>query len=263
MSPIVFTPITRWVIRGVAWALFSLIFGLPLVILALTAITGDWSGILPSTLSLAHIRTLFHPDEASALWHSLLTGMLASLIAVLLGGGGVLAARGLPVSLRRLLDALYFLPMALPSASIGLALLVAFSRPPFLLNGTVALVIMAHVVLIMAYAYANTRAGLASLPTGVEEIAGSLGASPALVLRSITIPLLMPYFLAAFALGFALSMGELGATIMLYPPQWVTAPVQVFALTDRGDIYTGGALGLALLVCSFLVLLILNRFSKK
>jgi ABC-type Fe3+ transport system permease subunit len=46
--------------------------------------------------------------------------------------------------------------------------------------------------------------------------------------------------LAAFS--FALSMGELGATMMVYPPGWLTIPVGIFALTDRGDVFDGAAL---------------------
>lgn len=259
MSVLAYAPTTRRAACGAAVFLFILIFGLPLAMLLLAALAGQWNGTLPSTFTFRHLLALATAGQGAALWHSVATGILASLIALLLGAAGALAERQLSGYARRALDALYFLPIALPSASIGLALLIAFSRGPLLLNGTVALVIIAHVVLITAYAYANTRAGIEGIPAGLEEMADSLGARPALVLRSVTLPLLAPHLLAALALGFALSMGELGATIMLYPPQWVTAPVQVFALTDRGDIFAGAALGTGLLACTFLVLLLLNR----
>jgi 2-aminoethylphosphonate transport system permease protein len=41
----------------------------------------------------------------------------------------------------------------------------------------------------------------------------------------VTLPLIAPYLIAAFGLSFALSMGELGATVMVYPPGWITLPV--------------------------------------
>ncbi|WP_201727793.1 ABC transporter permease subunit [Acidocella sp. C78] len=259
MSQLVFLPTTkRWARLAVA-ALFGGVFGLPLLLLLLAAFTAQWNGVLPSRLTLHHMRALASGDQGAALLHSVATGLLASAGALLLGGGGALAARGLPRSLRRALDTLYFLPVALPSSTIGLALLIAFSRKPILLNGTAILVILAHVVLVMAYAYATIGAGLELLPQNLEEIAGSLGATRSRVLITITLPLLLPQILAALSLGFALSMGELGASIMLYPPQWVTAPVEVFALTDRGDIYAGAALGAALLACAFAVLALLSR----
>ena len=64
----------------------------------------------------------------------------------------------------------------------------------------------------------------------------------------MTLPLVAPYLVAAFGLSFALSMGELGATVMVYPPGWVTMPVAIFGLTDRGDIFSGAALTMILVV---------------
>ncbi len=67
-----------------------------------------------------------------------------------------------------------------------------------------------------------------------------------LPLLKVTLPLIAPYLIAAFGLSFALSMGELGATVMVYPPGWVTLPVAIFGLTDRGDIFSGAALTMIL-----------------
>jgi 2-aminoethylphosphonate transport system permease protein len=127
----------------------------------------------------------------------------------------------------------------------------------------VELVVLTHVVLVTAYAYANAKAGLERIPPGLEDMADSLGAAPRMVMLHVTLPLLIPHLLAAAALGFALSMGELGATIMLYPPQWVTAPVDVFTLTDRGSVFSGAAASVLLLACTFAVLLLLNRVSRR
>jgi 2-aminoethylphosphonate transport system permease protein len=90
-------------------------------------------------------------------------------------------------------------------------------------------------------------------------MAGSLGATPSRVLARVTLPLLLPQLRAAAALGFALSMGELGATIMIYPPGWVTAPVEIFSLTDRGSLFAGAALSVWLLAITFGALWLLDR----
>ena len=85
-------------------------------------------------------------------------------------------------------------------------------------------------------------------------MAASLGARPLYRLRRVTLPLLAPYLVAAFGLSVALSMGELGATVMVYPPGWVTLPVGIFALTDRGDIFLAAALTVLLIVITMAVL---------
>ena len=55
-----------------------------------------------------------------------------------------------------------------------------------------------------------------------------------------------PWMISALALSLSLSMGELGATVMIYPPGWTTLPVTIFSLTDRGNIADGSALTIVL-----------------
>jgi len=101
------------------------------------------------------------------------------------------------------------------------------------------------------------------LPRDYEQIAESLGAKPFYRLRRITLPLILPYLAAAFSLSFALSMGELGATAMVYPPGWVTTPVSIFGLTDRGDIFEAAALTMLLIGATLAALLLLSRLSAR
>lgn len=259
MSELIHSRVTRRLLAGAGLIVTAVLFGLPLLTLVLASIAGEWTRALPAHPTFAHLRAALGGAQRAALWHSLATGFGATLIALVLGVWGVLATRGAPRSVRRGVDALFLLPVAIPSVSIGLALLVAFSHPPLLLNGTVALVGVTHVVLITAYAYASAQAGIARLPAGLEEMAGSLGATPPRVLVRVTLPLLLPQLRAAAALGFALSMGELGATIMIYPPGWATAPVEIFSLTDRGSLFAGAALSVWLLASTFGALWLLDR----
>ena len=161
--------------------------------------------------------------------------------------------------MERTLGVLFFIPSAVPSVSVGLGLLVAFSQRPLLLNGTTAIVFIAHFVLISAFSFGNVSAGLARLSPDFEEVASSLGARPTYRLLHVTLPLIAPYLIAAFGLSFALSMGELGATVMVYPPGWVTLPVAIFGLTDRGDIFSGAALTMILVAATLALLVGLER----
>ena len=58
-------------------------------------------------------------------------------------------------------------------------------------------------------------------------------------------------------------MGELGATVMVFPPGWVTLPVGIFALTDRGAIFDGAALTMLLVLGTLLVLVVVSRVSER
>jgi len=258
-----------WSSSGRAWAwsilllCFGLFYALPLATIALASVAGEWNGVLPSKMTLVHYAHALSGESAEQLRASVITGAIASLIALISGTWAALALRTMARVPRGVLDMLFFVPSAVPSVSVGLGLLVAFSRPPVLLNGTTLIVVIAHLVLISAFTYGNVSAGLARLPPDVERVAESLGATPAYRLRRVTLPLLAPYLTAAFSLSFAMSMGELGATVMVYPPGWVTMPVGIFALTDRGATFDGAALTIVLAATTLLVLLGLSRTPRE
>lgn len=57
--------------------------------------------------------------------------------------------------------------------------------------------------------------------------------------------------------------GELGATMMIYPPGWTTLPVAIFSLTDRGNIADGAALTIVLVAITLLLMIKLERIAKR
>ncbi len=253
--------------RALTWAfallLFAVLYGLPIGVIALASISGQWNGVLPSHMTLEHYVNALQGDSLEQLHVSLWTGFVASAVALVSGTWAALALRPLARLPKRLLDVVFFIPSAVPSVSVGLGLLVAFSRPPLLLNGTTLIVLIAHFVLISAFTYGNVSAGLARLPIEFEQVAESLGARPFYRLRRVTLPLVTPYLIAAFSLSFALSMGELGATVMVYPPGWVTMPVGIFALSDRGAIFDAAALTMVLAISTSIVLVGLSHIPTR
>ena len=249
-----------WAVGGLVLLVF---YGAPIVVIALASVAGHWNGVLPSDFTLHHYVGAVQGDSCDQLRASVVTGIVASAVSLLIGTWAALALRNVPPALRRVLDLLFFMPSAVPSASVGLGLLVAFSRPPVLLNGTTEIVFVAHLILIAAFTYGSVTAGLVRIAPEYEQVAASLGARPFYRLRRVTLPLIAPYLLAAFSLSFALSMGELGATIMVYPPGWVTLPVGIFALTDRGDIFNGAALTMILVLTTLVVLWVLSWLSTR
>jgi 2-aminoethylphosphonate transport system permease protein len=253
--------------RALIWAFAALLIGIiyiaPLAVILLASFAGEWNGILPSKPTFEHFVSAVSGDSGEQLRASLATGVVASALALVIGTWAALALRALRPLPRRILDVLFFVPSAVPSVSVGLGLLVGFSRPPLLLNGTTTIVFVAHLVLVSAFTFGNVSAGLARLSRDFEQVAESLGARPFYRLRRVTLPLLAPQLIAAFSLSFALSMGELGATVMIYPPGWVTLPVGIFSLTDRGEVFDGAALTILLVLVTLLVLVLLSRIPLR
>jgi 2-aminoethylphosphonate transport system permease protein len=249
--------------RAAVWALFAVcflvVFVAPLAVVLLAAVAGRWNAVLPSHLTAGHLRQALDGQERASLLVSVQTAVAAGGAAVALGTWAALAARTATRGLRRLTAALFHLPVAVPSVVVGLGLLVAFSRRPLLLNGTRWIVLLAHTILVLAFAFSTVTAALDRLDPAYELVAASLGASPARVLWRVRLPLLLPAVAAAAGLAIALSMGELGATIMVYPPDWRTLPVGIFALTDRGNAFLAAADTVVLLATTLLALVLLGR----
>ncbi|MCD9141574.1 ABC transporter permease [Streptomyces albireticuli] len=253
--------------RVCVWAAFLVVFlpvfALPFLVIVAASFATGWSGALPSGPTLGHYRDAVRGDALDALVTSLLTAAAASALALALGTWAALSAHALRGRARRAMDLLFMLPVAVPSVVVGLSLLVAFSRPPVLLNGTRAIVVLAHTVLVTAFAYRSVTAAVTRLDPAYEQAAASLGASPPYVLWRVRLPLLLPSLSAAAGLCFALSMGELSATMMLYPPDWLPLPVKVFAATDRGALFSGAALAVVLMVTTLLALSAVARIRTK
>ncbi|GAA3914018.1 ABC transporter permease subunit [Streptomyces gulbargensis] len=253
----------RWALWALFAVLFVPLFALPLLVILAASFSTHWSGALPSGPTAGHYTAAVRGASLQALTTSLVTAVAASLLALTLGTWAALAAASLRARGRRFLDALFVLPLAVPSVVVGLAVLVAFSRPPVLLNGTPWIVILAHTVLVTAFAHQSVSAALRRLDPAYEQAAAGLGARPAYVLLRVKLPLLLPSLGAAAGLCFALSMGELSATMMLYPPDWLPLPVLVFTATDRGSLFTGSALAVVLMTTTLLVLLAVSRIRTK
>lgn len=253
----------KWAVWGLFLLLFLPLFALPLLVILAASFATNWSGAFPSGVTAGHYTAATRGESLQALTTSLVTAVTASVLALVVGTWAALAAAALGKRQRRLLDALFMLPVAVPSVVVGLAVLVAFSKPPMLLNGTRWIVILAHAVLVTAFAYQSVSAALVRLDPAYEQAAASLGARPSYVLWRVRLPLLLPSLTAAAGLCFALSMGELSATMMLYPPDWTPLPVQIFAATDRGALFTGSALAVVLMTATLLVLLAVSRVRTK
>jgi len=253
----------RYLTLAVFAAVVAIVFVAPIATVVAAALAGAWNGPLPSDLGTKNLTAALSDENLASMVVSLQTAIIAGGLALMVGTWAALAAREAPVWLRKVTDAVFHLPVALPSVAIGLGLLIAFNEKPLLLGGTKWIVILAHTVLVLAFAFSSVSAALDRLDPAYRQAAESLGAGPVRVLLRITLPLLVPALGAAAGLSVALSMGELGATIMVYPATWKTLPVTIFGLTDRGQVFQAAANTTLLMLVTLLALLVLGRIRGR
>ncbi|WP_186087439.1 2-aminoethylphosphonate ABC transport system, membrane component PhnV [Burkholderia gladioli] len=240
-----------------AFACFWL-FVLPVVVVALSSVATRWSGtILPSGYSLRWFERLGQP-EFDALATSLEIGFGVAVIGTVLGLWLALALEGRARGrLGALVDALVMLPNGVPSVVLGLAVLIAYHQKPVDLSSSAAIVVLVQLALILPFCYRCAAAALRPELTILREAAASLGAPPSMVLRRVLLPQLVPALRASLALGLALSLGELGATMTVYPPGFATVPIVVIGQVERGYYLPASALSLLMLVASLAALMLL------
>lgn len=255
------------VARVAVWAVFAVVLltlvVTPVAVTVITAFSASWTSVLPSALTTDHVADVFTPENAASIGVSVQTALLASALAVVAGTWAALAVPSLPGRLRGAVDAFFHLPVAVPSVVVGLGVLVAFSAPPLVLGGTPSIVILVQAILVFAFAYSMVSAAVSLLDPMLDKVGGSLGASSLRLLLTVRLPLLLPSIAAAAGLSVALCMGELGATIMVYPASWRTLPVTVFTQSDRGDLFGAAANTMFLVLVTVAILGVLSAFRRR
>lgn len=94
--------------------------------------------------------------------------------------------------------------------------------------------------------------GIRQIPVSLEEAAKIMAAKPFNRFRKILLPLLSPSLFISFVLAFVLCLGELGTTIMVYPPGTELMPVKIFTISANAP----QALTSSMALISFLIILL-------
>ena len=97
------------------------------------------------------------------------------------------------------------------------------------LSDRVAIIAPGQVDALLAFPFVvrSLLPALRGLDPRLREAARTLGAGPAQVLREVDLPLLFPALLVGAVFAFTVSIGEFGAALLLYRPEYPTVPVVI------------------------------------
>jgi iron(III) transport system permease protein len=195
------------------------------------AVSGDWYGtVLPSSFTLAHVRTaLGHDLVVPSMANSLRYVTLSTLFDLVLGVRIAHIAVRSRMRLGHLLDAAAMLPLAVPGLvlAFGYLAIAREGRPFSFLNPArdpTALLVIAYGIRRLPFVVRAAAAGLQQVSVTLEEAAANLGASEGRAFWRITLPLLGPHLVAGGVFAFALSMLEVSDSLILAQRQ-TTYPV--------------------------------------
>ncbi|MGJ4910703.1 ABC transporter permease [Bradyrhizobium sp. HKCCYLS2033] len=160
--------------------------------------------------------------------NSLLIGSGTTALATLLGTLAALGLRGKRASLLvSTLRTVFLLPMVVPAVVLGVGMQLMFSR--YGLANTYLGVIIAHTVVAVPFVLVNVSSALQGVDLQLERAAASLGASPAVVLRTVTFPIALPGIISGALFAFATSLDEVVLTLFVAGPNQRTLARQMFA----------------------------------
>lgn len=214
--------------------------------------------------------------DMSPIWLSIKVSLVA--VSIVFVVGTLLAVLMLRFEFRgkSVVESLILVPLVLPPSVAGFLLLVLLGK-----YGPVGKVldmmgiqvifswhaaVIASAVVALPLIYQSVKAALEQVQPELEQAARTLGASEATVLRTITLPLAWPGFVAGTVLAFARSLGEFGATLMIsgnIPGETQTIPLAIYTASQSGDLKYSGILVAILLVASFSMVFSLNLWKRR
>lgn len=160
--------------------------------------------------------------------------------------------------------ALLVMPLAIPVVIVAVATFYFFASLG--LVGTYAGIVLAHTVLALPFVVVTVSATLQGFDPNLVRAAASLGASPFLAFRTVTLPIIAPGVVSGALFAFVTSFDELVVAIFLSSPQQRTLPRQIFSGVSENISPTITAAAVVLLVVSVAlmgVMELLRRRSEK
>jgi len=226
---------SAWVRIGVrVMAVITLGFlYLPLVILAVHAFNPSRYLAWPPTGFTLHwfADAASNPGLHKAIINSLIAGVGATVLALILGTLAAMAIQRFRFFGRDTVSFLLVLPIALPGVVTGIALQTTFRTAGIGLGlGTI---IVGHATFCVVIVYNNVIARLRRLPRSSEEASADLGADTFLTFRLITLPAMRTALLAGALLAFALSFDEVIVTNFTAGPGTQTIPMWILGSLQR------------------------------
>jgi iron(III) transport system permease protein len=251
------------------WVALALAFGvlmLPVFLPYFALFNATFSRVASQPLwfdnfTFKNIHFVFFELSATkpALQNTFILGTLAATIGTVLALVIAYLTARQAVTGYRVLGFLATAPIAIPGIVLGVGLFLSYTRPPFVLYGTLWILLIAYVTIELPAAYQQLQSALRAVHGDLEDASRILGATRLQTLRQITAPLLRTSVIATWCFIFVSVMRELSAAIMLFTSETRPMSVLIFDLKESGDLAAIAVLGLTMLIITFVVVSFVNR----
>lgn len=227
----------------------------------------DWTG--RTSLTLEWYKRIFSDIQTgsiaipylSVIKNSLFFGMMTVLFSLPLGTVIAYITTRLNFRGRGILETVTMLPLGISSIILGLGYIKAYQTFPLDITGKWYAIAFAHTVIAYPFVIRSVTAVFRKINPRLVQAAVSLGATPWKAFWRVELPLIKSGLIAGATFAFAISIGEINATLMLYNPNLITLPVAIYRLISSYNYFGACALGTILMVICFLVFLLIDKIG--
>ncbi|MCT8997497.1 ABC transporter permease [Chelativorans intermedius] len=249
-------------LRWLAFAAIALFMAGPLIVVAGVSVNEKQSLTFPPQgFSWAWYGQIF-TDEGwrASLVASVVLAALAAALAVLvaLPLSWFLWRRVAPwANVFRLLGVA---PFILPPVITALGLLTFWATIGF--YGQPWTAIISHAIFFVTLPLVTLSLGFSSIDRSLVEAAATMGADDRTVLRTVILPLILPYLVSGYAFAFVLSLNEYIVAYMTVGFTMETLPVKIFNALRYGYTPTMAAVSVFFVAIAALVFGLIARFGN-
>lgn len=206
------------------------------------------------TFTLANIGEALTRGKQALISTMTLAGIATPIAGILAMISAVLVVRK-KFPGKRLLEGLIMTPFAIPGTLVGISYILAFNKPPLLLVGTGAILVINYVIRELPVGLEGGVAALRQIDPSIEEAASDLGADQATIFRTVILPLLRPAFISSMSYTFVRSMTAVSAIIFLISARWYHITIQIYNFSENIRF------GLASVLSTTLIIIVLAVFG--
>ncbi len=244
-----------WVGAGVI-GYFALTVVLPVGVLVYASLLKYYtapSRAVLAGMSLDNYRAVLRmPLAATALRNSVVLGVGAATIVMLITAVVSWVVVRTKAPGRRLLDVLGFTPIVIPGLVLGLALAFVYLRVPLPIYGTLLILLISYCTRYLPYGIRYASSAMRQIGQELEESAQVCGATWAQTFRRVVLPLAGSGMVAGWLYILVVSFRELSSTILLYSPGKEVLSVLIWEQFENGQFTTLAAIG----VCMVAILVV-------
>ena len=235
-------------------------FYLPILVLVINSFNASRFGSTWEGWSLRWYARLWHEREIwLALENSLIVGISATLLSVVLGTTAAFALHRYQGRLQRIHYTLIYTPLVVPEILMGISLLLFFAAIGLELG--LFTIFLAHVTFCISFVALVVLGRLQDFDFSIVEAAQDLGANWWTACWKVLLPLLAPGIVAGGLLAFTLSIDDFVISFFVAGPGSTTLPIRIYSMIKHGSPPLINALSSILLLLTFFAVWLSQRLT--